>query len=78
MKNHYIDSTTNLMSILENNLIMQSRDSDIETQFKLKSITNNELNLIQMKVMNELTNYYTKCQNYYESAFIALSKALHE
>jgi len=75
MKNHYINSTNNLMSILENSLIEQSKDVN-DIKFKLKSITNNELNLIQLKVMHELTSYYTKCQEYYESAFIALSKAL--
>ena len=42
MKNHYIDSTTSLMYILENNLVNQSSDSgNSEIQFKLKSITNN-------------------------------------
>ena len=74
MKNHYINSTTGLMDILENSLVEKTD----EGMFKLKTLTNNQLNDVQSSLMRELTTYYTKCQEYYENGFAALAKALEE
>ena len=62
------------MDILENNLVEKTEHN----MFKLKTMTNNELNDVQSSVMKELTTYYTKCQEYYEKAFTSLAKALEE
>ena len=40
------------------------------------SLNNSQLNEIQHQVMMELVNYYTKCQELYDSAFSSLAKAL--
>lgn len=75
LKQHYLDSTTSLLSIMENKLLDKTNDND-NTQYKIKNITDKQLNNIQIEVMTELTNYYTNCQTYYEESFQILANSL--
>ncbi len=76
MRNHYLSSTQKLLDMLEESLVEKDKTSE-PPEYKLKSITNKELNDIQKKVLQELTFYYTKCQEYYQEAFQKLSDALY-
>ncbi len=102
LKQHYLDSSNKLFSIIENDLLEKvehnnnnnnkknknnnnnnnnkngnnDTNNSLKEQYKLRSITNQELNEIQLNVMKELTNYYSKCQKYYEEAFRYLADSL--
>ncbi len=76
MRNHYLSSTQKLFDILEESLVQKDKSKE-PPEYKLKSITNKELNEVQRKVLQELTFYYTKCQEYYQDAFKKLSDALY-
>lgn len=93
LKQHYLDSTNKLLSIMENDLFEKveydnntnnkknknngnNGNNSLKENYKLQSITNQELNEIQIEVMQELSNYYTKCQKYYEEAFKQLADSL--
>jgi hypothetical protein len=52
------------------------KNNSLKESYKLRSITNQKLSEIQLNVMKELTNYYTKCQKYYEEAFKYLADSL--
>jgi len=75
LKQHYLDSTTSLLGIMENKLLDKTNDNN-NTQYKIKNITDKQLNNIQIEVMTELTNYYTNCQTYYEESFQILANSL--
>ena len=51
-------------------------NNSLAENYKLKAITSQALNEIQIEVMQELSNYYTKCQKYYEEAFKQLSDSI--
>jgi hypothetical protein len=91
LKKHYLDSSNKLLSIIENDLLEKVEPSNnnnnnkktknngnnnLKEQYKLRSITNQQLNKIQISVMQELSNYYSKCQKYYEEAFKYLADSL--
>ncbi len=81
LKQHYLDYSNNFLSIIEDQLLDKVEKVDEVTGetlviYKLKSITNQSLNNIQLQVMKELTEYYTQCQQYYEDGFKALSESL--
>jgi hypothetical protein len=81
LKQHYLDYSNNFLSIIEDQLLDKIEKTDEVTGealviYKLKSITNQSLNNIQLQVMKELTEYYTQCQQYYEDGFKALSESL--
>jgi GH18 family chitinase len=76
MRNHYLSSTQKLLNMLEESLIEKDKSRE-PPEYRLKSITNKQLNEIQRKVLQELTFYYTKCQEYYQEAFAKLSDALY-
>ncbi len=81
LKQHYLDYSNNFLSIIEDQLLDKTEKVDeISGEalviYKMKSITNQELNTIQLQVMQELTEYYTQCQQYYEDGFKALSNSL--
>jgi len=71
MKNHYTSMTDVLLDIAENSLL-----SNNNGEYQIRSLTSSDLNSLQTKVMKTLTNYYTKCQSYYQDAFEKLSDAL--
>jgi hypothetical protein len=72
LKQHYLDSTTALLNIMENKLLDKNSDSKT-IEYKIKNITHIELNNIQLEIISQLTNYYTKCQTYYEESFSILA-----
>jgi hypothetical protein len=74
MKSYYLSSSTSLMDILETYLVESTGTDD----FKIKSLTNEQLNNTQTKVTEALSTYYIKCNEMYQSAFISLAKALEE
>ncbi len=90
LKQHYLDSSNKLFSIVEDDLLEKveannnnnnnnknkKNNNAMTGNYKLRSITNQKLNEIQLEVMQELTNYYTKCQQYYEEAFKNLADSL--
>jgi hypothetical protein len=76
MRNHYLSSTQKLLEIMEEYLVEKDKTKE-PAEYKLKSITNKELNDTQKKVLQALTFYYTKCQEYYQEAFQKLSDALY-
>ena len=53
-----------------------NNNNNLNETYKLRTITNQKLSEIQLNVMQELTNYYTKCQKYYEEAFKHLADSL--
>lgn len=73
MKSHYNNSSSSLIDILESKILDKTGDN-----YSIKSLNNAQLNEIQHQVMLELVNYYTKCQELYDSAFTSLAKALEE
>jgi hypothetical protein len=80
MKSYYLSASTNLMDILEKYLVESngSNGSNGADDFKIKSLTNEQLNNAQSKVTEGLSTYYIKCNEMYQSAFISLAKALEE
>ena len=66
-----------LLNIIENSLLDKTEDSNTGIiSYKVKTITNQQLNDIQLEVMKELTEYYTQCQKYYENGFNVLATSL--
>ncbi len=73
MKSHYNNSSSSLIGILESKLLNIK-----DNEYVIKPLNNAQLNEIQHQVMVELVNYYTKCQELYDSSFNSLAKALEQ
>jgi hypothetical protein len=84
LKQHYLDSSTTLLDIAVNDLLEKEEGSNNNkknneepvVRYKLKNLTNKELDEIQLNVIHELTEYYTKCQKYYEEAFAQIAESV--
>lgn len=76
LKQHYLDSTKELLSVLENKIIDKTAGNSFETEYKLRPVSNNQLNDIQIDVMRKLTLFYTRCQDYYQLAFTKLAESV--
>ncbi len=76
LKQHYLDSTKELLSILENKIIDKTQGNPFESEYKLRAVTNNQLNDIQIEVMRKLTLFYTRCTDYYQLAFTKLAESV--
>ena len=71
MKDHYLSMSSKLLGIMEDSIIKAESNS-----YSLRPLTSSQLNTLQTKVMKNLTEYYTKCQGYYQDAFSNLSDAI--
>ena len=76
LKQHYLDSTQELLSILENKIVDKTTGNPLESGYKLRAVTNNQLNDIQVDIMRKLTLFYTRCQDYYQLAFSKLAESV--
>jgi hypothetical protein len=76
LKQHYLDSTKDLLAILENKIVDKTPGNPFESEYKLRPVTNNQLNDIQIDIMRKLTLFYTRCQDYYQLAFAKLAESV--
>ena len=76
LKQHYLDSTKELLSVLENKIIDKTAGNPFESEYKLRAVSNTQLNDIQIDVMRKLTLFYTRCQDYYQLAFSKLAESV--
>ena len=76
LKQHYLDSTKELLSVLENKIIDKTAGNTLESEYKLRAVSNSQLKDIQIDVMRKLTLFYTRCNDYYQLAFTKLAESV--
>ena len=63
MKTTYLDNAVSLLEILEKELLILEKDNDSQKEtFKLKTISTKELEDIEIKIREQISNLYYTCQ----------------